>query len=134
AFRKALAAAGITREMREAQDAAAFEMYMRPAIAACAGSGFVHPLSLAVIYDSITHGSYNKIRDRVRLTDVNGGFEKAWVTEYVRQRDAWLASIPRLRTTRYRTRFFLNQIALGRWELELPLRVNGVTINASDIK
>src|SRR5690606_16980049 len=39
AFRKALAAAGITREMREAQDAAAFEMYMRPAIAACAGSG-----------------------------------------------------------------------------------------------
>src|SRR5690606_17105562 len=73
------------------------------------------------------------IRDRVRVTDVKSDFEKAWVTEYVRQRDAWLASISRLRATRYRTRFFLNQIALGRWDFELPLKVNGVAIKASDI-
>ncbi len=133
-FKKALAAAGVTREMREAQDAVAFDLYMRPAIAACAGSGFRLPLSLAVVHDSITHGSYNKIRDRVRV-DAAGpeDFEKAWITEYVRRRDAWLASIPRLRATRYRTRFFLNRIALGRWEAALPLRVHGRLITASDL-
>ncbi len=126
-FKKALASAGITREMREAQDAVAFERYMVPAIRACIGSGFRLPLSLAVIYDSMTHGSYNKIRDRVRGVDP-ANYEKAWITEYVRQRDAWLAAIQRLRSTRYRTRFFLNQIAVGRWELTLPLNVNGVLL------
>ncbi len=126
-FKKALASAGITREMRDAQDAVAFERYMVPAIRACIGSGFRLPLSLAVIYDSMTHGSYNTIRDRVRGVDP-ANFEKAWITEYVRQRDAWLASILRLRSTRYRTRFFLDQIAIGRWELTLPLSVHGVLL------
>lgn len=130
-FARALRAAGMTAEMRAAQDAVAHELYMVPAIEACSGSGFTLPLSLAVIYDSITHGSYERIRDRVRLgrEDMEPRFlEKAWVTEYLRQRDAWLASIPRLNATRYRTRFFLDQIALGRWELELPLSVRGTRI------
>jgi hypothetical protein len=52
-------------------------------------------------------------------------FEKAWITGYVRQRDRWLRSVPRLRTTSYRTKFFLDQIKVGRWELELPLDVHG---------
>jgi chitosanase len=130
-FKKALAAAGLTREMRSAQHRIAFDMYMRPAIAACAGSGFKLPLSLAVIYDSMTHGSYHKIRDWVRVTPAtpSQSFERQWITEYVRRRDAWLASMPRLRATRYRTRFFLSRIALGKWHLELPIRVNGVLIS-----
>ncbi|MBX3265509.1 MAG: chitosanase [Acidobacteria bacterium] len=128
-FRRALAAAGHTREMREVQDAVAFERYMLPAIRACEGSGFRLPLSLAVIYDSMTHGSYNKIRDRVRISPAGkGDFEKSWITAYVRERDAWLGSIPRLRSTRYRTRFFMNQIATGRWGLELPINVHGALI------
>lgn len=127
-FKKALSATGATPEMREAQESVAFERYMRPAIVACEGSGFTLPLSLAVIYDSMTHGSYHTIRDRVRLSRSGmtpTEFEKRWVTEYVRRRDAWLASIPRLRAARYRTRFFLNQITAGRWHLKLPLNVNG---------
>lgn len=130
-FRAALAAAGVTSEMRAAQGSVAFERYMLPAIHACEGSGFALPLSLAVIYDSMTHGSYEKIRDRVRISpysDKPHVFEKAWITEYVRQRDAWLASVPRLNKTRYRTQFFLQQIAVGRWELELPLTVRGVRL------
>ena len=128
-FRRALAAAGHTREMRVAQEAVAFERYMLPAIRACEGSGFRLPLSLAIIYDSMTHGSYNKIRDRVRISPASaGGFEKRWITEYVRERDAWLGSIPRLRSTRYRTRFFLSRIAAGRWDLELPINVHGALI------
>lgn len=130
-FKKALIAAATTSEMKAAQHHVLFERYMRPAIAACEGSGFTLPLSLAVIYDSMTHGSYHLIRDRVRLTRsglIAAAFEKAWITEYVLKRDAWLNAIPRLRSTRYRMRFFLDQIAVGRWQLELPLRVNGTAI------
>ena len=123
-FKKALKAAAVTREMRFAQNQVAFERYLKPAIEACHGFGFTLPLSLAVIYDSINHGSWEKIRDRVGKCDS----EKAWITEYVRQRDAWLKSVPRLMTTRYRTRFFLDQIAVGHWELELPFTVHGIRL------
>lgn len=123
-FRSALRSAGMTAEMRAAQEEVAFERYMLPAVQACEGSGFVLPLSLAVIFDAMTHGSYEKIRDRVspRLS------EKAWITEFVRKRHTWLGSIPRLAKTRYRTRFFLEQIMTGRWDLALPLRVHGVLL------
>ncbi|HMO82028.1 MAG TPA: chitosanase [Pyrinomonadaceae bacterium] len=135
-FRQALAAAGPTPQMRAAQDTVAYERYMLPAVAACAGSGFVLPLSLAVIYDSMTHGSYHTIRDRIRIPrgELSAeAFEKRWITEYTRRRDVWLGSIPRLRATRYRTRFFLGQIAIGRWRLELPLNVNGYLLTTNDI-
>jgi hypothetical protein len=59
--------------------------------------------------------------------------EHEWILRYVEARDAWLASIPRLAATRYRTRFFLNQIKLQNWELSLPVRPNGVTITAEII-
>lgn len=139
-FKKALKAAAITREMREAQKHVAFEMYLKPAINACEGSGFMHPLSLAVVYDSMIHGSWEKIRDRVRITPNRVGEqgelwpdEKKWITEYVRKRDAWLAANPRLAATRYRTRFFLNQIAISNWDLRLPMKVQGVTLTDSMI-
>jgi chitosanase len=168
-FKKALRAAGITREMREAQERVAFERYLKPAIEACEGSGFVLPLSLAVVYDSMTHGSWEKIRVRVTHSGVKCvgpassadiaaepgegtsrepaalitpkgvtlagtpkgvtlADEKAWITEYVRKRHAWLRSVPRLASTSYRTKFFLDQIATGRWNLELPLNVHGVKL------
>ncbi len=132
-LKAALRAAGVTSEMREAQMLIARERYLKPAIAACDGSGFREPLSLAVIYDSMTHGSYALIRDRVRVARTAANFERLWITEYVRCRDAWLASIPRLNVTRYRTRFFLMQIALGRWELKLPLTVHGVRLTNESI-
>ncbi len=130
-FRNALRAAGMTREMREAQDRIAHDKYLAPAIAACEGSGFVLPLSLAVIYDSLTHGSYEKIRDRVSINgfaEPSIEFEKEWIRKYVNARHAWLGSIPRLRSTRYRTQFFENQIKIGRWQLELPMIVHGVRL------
>lgn len=116
AFKKALQAAAVTAEMRDAQEFVGEQMYLKPALNACDGSGFKLPLSLAVIYDSLIHGSYAKIRDRVKMPqDLSGEIaEKAWVTSYVRERDRWLGSIVRLRATRYRTRFFLEQIAVGR--------------------
>lgn len=131
---KALKAAAATNEMRAAQHAVGFERYLRPAIEACEGSGFITPLALAVIYDSINHGSWEKIRDRVLLpaptNDLNARlvFEKAWISQYVSKRHDWLRSVPRLRSTAYRTSFFLAQIDRRNWNLELPLFVHGATL------
>ncbi|MEP6849999.1 MAG: hypothetical protein ABI999_14165, partial [Acidobacteriota bacterium] len=58
--------------------------------------------------------------------DAGAAIERAWITTYVRKRDAWLASVKRLAASRYRTRFFLNQIAVANWELRLPVRVQGI--------
>jgi chitosanase len=121
AFKKALRAAGLTSEMRAAQVFVAERLYLAPAVAACAGSGFVEPLSLAVVYDSINHGSYEKIRDKVPA----GLPERQWIAAYVRVRDEWLRSVPRLKKTAYRTAFFAGEIRRENWRLEPTLNVNG---------
>ena len=122
-FRNSLRAAGITDEMKQAQVDIALERFLRPAECECERMRFTSPLALAVIHDSMVHGSWIKIRDRITRRG-----EHEWIREYVETRDKWLASIPRLASTRYRTRFFLNQIKLQNWELNLPLRANGVAI------
>lgn len=124
-LKAALKAAAATTEMRSAQEEIATERYMRPALSECERLGFTLPLSLAIVYDSITHGSWSKIRDMIRVTPKN---EKGWMTAYILRRDAWLRSIPRLTKTTYRTKFFLSQIMTGRWTLELPMTVHGVRL------
>ena len=167
AFRNALRAAGITDEMKQAQVDIASERFLEPAVTECSRLGFKSPLALAVVYDSMTHGSWEKLRDKVLKSShpdarsevtgfssppARGGVapasgdevvgaadgvvlsrERQWLIAYVQMRDAWLASIPRLAATRYRTRFFFNQIKLQNWELKLPVRVQGVTISRSTI-
>lgn len=128
-FKKALAAAGVTREMKEAQLAVAEDRYLRPAIEICERLGFTLPLSLAVVYDSSVHGSWERIAARVTRLRANAD-EKAWITEYVRRRHIWLTAFKRLKATNYRTRFFLDQIAIGNWGLKLPMTVHGVRLAA----
>lgn len=120
-FKKALRAAAVTREMREAQTHIAFEKYMLPAIAECRRLGFSLPLSLAVVYDSVVHGSFEAVRDDVPPAET----EKKWIAAYVERRNTWLRSCPRLKKTAYRTRFFLKQIEDENWQLRLPADVNG---------
>lgn len=123
--------------MQQAQREIAFEKYLKPALDACEGSDFNYPLSLAVIYDSINHGSYDKIRDKVKIAMPGNGsmkpeeFERLWITQYTRKRDEWLESVPRLAKTDYRTDFFLAQIARGNWHLKLPMTVHGFTLTES---
>lgn len=124
-LKQALKAAAETTEMKTAQESVAYDLYMKPAIAICSRYGFVEPLSLAVVYDSVVHGSFFRIARSVAVGYAN---EREWVTAYVRRRDAWFASYPRLRKTRYRTRFFLEQIAKSNWQLRLPINVQGVLI------
>lgn len=128
-LKKALKEAGNTPEMQQAQREIAFENYLKPALEACEGSDFDLPLSLAVIYDSLNHGSYAKIRDKVKLTLPPSikpdEYEKEWITQYTQKRDKWLESVPRLAATDYRTDFFLAQIARNNWQLKLPMTVHG---------
>lgn len=119
-FKNALRAAAVTAEMKTAQRETAFRLYLKPAIDICEKRGFVLPLSLAVVYDSIVHGSFDVLARKTR-----GDTEKAWIMSYVRRRHLWLTNIARLKKTSYRTRFFLEQLAIGNWELRLPLNVNG---------
>lgn len=129
-FKKALIAAAVTREMKEAQHFVATTRYLQPAIDICTRMGFTLPLSLAVVYDSVVHGSWERIAARVGTrTSLPASDEKGWITEYVRKRHIWLTAIVRLRSTTYRTRFFLNQIATGNWDLKLPLMVHGVRLS-----
>jgi len=123
-FKNALKAAASTKEMRGAQEAVAFERYLRPAIEECERVGFAMPLSLAVVYDSIVHGSWERLRDRTGVV----GNETDWIRKYVTTRDRWLKSVSRLKKTSYRTQFFLGQIATSRWRLELPMNVHGVRL------
>lgn len=126
-LRNALRAAAVTREMKSAQDAVAFDRYLGPAIALCGKLGFTRPLSLAVVCDSLVHGSFYRV---ARGVAADRDDEQTWITAYVRRRDGWLASYPRLTATRYRTRFFLNQIAISNWDLRLPLNVHGVRVSS----
>lgn len=131
-FKSALKAAAISREMRLAQESAAFEMFLLPAIEICERMGFRAALSLAVVHDSIVHGSWERIRDRVSLKRdtvvAPADYEKAWISEYVRRRGEWLRSIPRLQSTIYRIEFFQRQIEQNNWALNLPVMVNGIPL------
>lgn len=114
--------------MQRAQKEIAFEKYMRPSIEACEGSNFNYPLSLAVVYDSKNHGSYDKIRDRVQLelpaSIKPEEFEREWITEYCKQRYKWLhSSRGVLKNTVNRPQTFLELIKKDNWNLDLPLDV-----------
>jgi chitosanase len=127
-FKQALKSAAATPEMRASQDSIAFERYMKPAVDECRALGLTLPLSLAVVYDSMVHGSWPKLSAQIGpVRD-----EKVWIKRYVETRHEWLRSIGRLRTTSYRTSFFLKEIARGNWQLKLPMYVHGYLLKASD--
>lgn len=129
-FKNALRAAGSTAPMREAQRAIAYERYMRPAVSECRALGFERPLSLAVVYDSMVHGSWERLANNLGPV----GEEMSWIKRYLEVRDSWLRSMPRLRVTAYRTRFFLTQTARGNWDLKLPVTVNGFLLTEKILK
>lgn len=128
-FKKALRSAAITAEMKAAQNEIAIAKYLRPAMKVCTQMGFASPLTLAVVYDSVTHGSWEYLAGRVHLPAKSEGegthIEKSWITDYVRLRHRWLTDIRRLKITNYRTKFFLDQIAISNWDLNLPMTVHG---------
>jgi chitosanase len=123
--------------MRDTQDQFFDAVYWQPAQRACANLGITTPLGAAVVYDSFVHGSWAPMRKRT--SDALGGDpadkgERAWITAYVQQRRAWLATNARkdLQATVYRMDAFQRLLANDMWALTLPLVVRGCEIsNAS---
>lgn len=129
-----LRAAGDDPVMRDAQDAFFDRVYWRPAEAHAGRIGAGSALGHAVIYDSVVHGSWPLIRDRV--TDAMGPIgptvdERTWIGRYVSMRSDWLGghSNALLRRTAYRMAAFADLIGRDAWALPLPLWVRGVEIS-----
>jgi chitosanase len=117
--------------MRDIQDEFFDEVYFEPAMKAAERTGIVTPLGRAVVYDSVVHGSWTRIRDRVAGT-VESLSEPGWIGAYVAARRSWLQTHPRadLRATGYRMDALGRLIDLGAWGLELPIVVRGAEISA----
>jgi chitosanase len=119
--------------MRDVQDRFFDETYWQPAETFAIDLGFVQPLSMAVVYDSVVHGSWARIRDRTTAiagSPAQAG-EQRWTRQYVDVRRAWLAASPRddLRPTVYRMDAFIRMIALDLWDLALPIVVRGAEVS-----
>lgn len=119
--------------MRETQDRFFDVGFWQPAVRAASTRGIQSSLGTAVVYDSMVHGSWAKIRgdtDRAFGTVDQIG-ERAWIKGYVTTRRKWLAthSIAILRNTVYRMDAFQRLIDLNQWGLALPLVVRGAEIS-----
>lgn len=132
AFRGLLRDSGEDPVMRAVQDAFFDRAYWMPATQSASNVGIATALGVTVVYDSKVHGSWNAMRDR---TDREHGSvkdlgERAWIGHYIAERRAWLVScadpLPR---TVYRMEEFAGLIGAAKWDLSLPLRVRGVTID-----
>jgi len=134
AFRALLTEAGSDPVMQDEQDQFFNRVYWDPAARAAQLFGFAEPLSTAVIYDSLIHGSWSALRDRTngRHGVPKSCGEKKWVAAYVGERRDWLASSSNalLRRTAYRMDAFAKLMAEDNWSLGIPLRVCGVSVDA----
>ena len=120
--------------MRDVQDEFFDDRYFDPAMKTAGNIGISTPLGCAVVYDSLVHGSWDRIRERVKGTPVTLG-EQQWITAYVGKRRDWLAASTRadLRATVYRMDAISRLIELDQWGLELPLVVRGAEISAATL-
>lgn len=100
-FKKTLRSAAVTSEMKVAQREIAFEIYLRPALEICEARRFVLPLLLAVVYDSVTHGSWERVSAAVgrtghwprcpKLSDTSAGCRSREVQDYPQIVFLWTA-------------------------------------------
>lgn len=119
--------------MKKAQDALFDSYYFEPALGWFRQMGFKKPLSLLVIYDSHIHsgGILAFLRKRFpAYPPAKGGKEEDWISQYVDARHHWLKhhSNKILRKTIYRTQCFKDQIKAGNWDLDAPVRTQGITL------
>ena len=125
---------GAEKKMQEAQDEVFDENYFLPALNACKSMGLVHPLSLAVIYDTCIHsgpGMVGAMRNKfAAVPPAKGGDEKVFIRQYLDARRGWLASSanPLVQKTVYRMDAFFALVNADAWDLKTPLTVRNVRI------
>jgi chitosanase len=133
-FRDLLATAGRNDPlMGEVQEEMFNELYMEPAIRWGENEGMTLPYSFLIICDSFLHsgsilGSIRKMFGE--KTPKNGGREKVWIAEYIDARHRWLTNHGNslVRTSSYRTRYYLLLLALNDWYLDAThtIAMNGI--------
>jgi chitosanase len=132
-FHNLLRASADDLVMRDTQDEFFDSEYWATADRIARRDGICTPLGVAVVYDSVVHGSWPMIRRRVNesLGMVEDTDERTWITEYVKARHDWLANHRRLdlRPTVYRMASLGRLIEQEAWMLELPLVVRRLEIN-----
>jgi len=136
-LRNILHDAGGDPVMHDAQNQFFDRVYWNPAVQSAANLKFEKALSTAVIYDSCIHGSWQRVREMTTgqgAPDVVG--EAKWIGNYVMTRKSWLGNStnPLLQRTVYRMESFEQLIKNTAWDLPLPLRVRGVTIDAGALE
>lgn len=133
AFKHLLKQAGDDPVMHTVQDNFFDVEYWQPAVSAAAKIPLTLPLGVGVVYDSLIHGSWPMIRDRTnKVCDIAQEGEKAWTQAYVHTRLHWLANHARadLRACTYRMTGFQKIIDADNWNLDIPITVQGVKIDA----
>jgi chitosanase len=137
-LRNVLHDAGGDPVMHDVQNQFFDSVYWKPAAQSATNLGFKDPLSTAVVYDSCIHGSWQKVRDMTNAQFGAAGVkgERPWIENYVQTRKNWLGSSPNplLQRTVYRMESFEQLIASALWDLNLPLRVRGVNIDADALE
>ncbi|MFB2978541.1 peptidoglycan-binding protein [Microseira sp. BLCC-F43] len=131
-LRSLLQKAGEDPVMQDVQDAFFDRVYWNPSVKNAENMGIQTALGVAVVYDSVVHGSWQLMRDRT----LNQGTvatlgEQSWIKSYIDIRREWLANhrITLLRKTVYRMDSFKQLIANQKWDLTLPLMVRGLVIS-----
>lgn len=136
-FRNLLEEAGHDPLMWECQDRFFDRIYWNVAVQRAANVGVSRALSSTVVYDSTIHGAWPLVTTRTRERHGSPGDigEEAWIAQYVAERRSWLATNanPGLHPTVYRMDAFQGLIQAGRWDLDLPLRVRGLTIDEESL-
>jgi chitosanase len=135
AFKTWLRQAGVTAEMKAAQENVFDENYMNPALAECARCDFVEPLSLAIVYDAYIQGGWAKCRDNTNFQHKRAVPEKQWITDYLNVRTAYLKGLKSkaAQASVYRPQAFQALVRTGNWSLKTPFIVRGRTIEENEL-
>lgn len=134
-LRRLLEQAGDDPVMQIVQDGFFDRVYWAPALKSAAFIGAQSALGTTVVYDSLIHGSWHRLRDRTneRHGPLNELGENDWIARYIETRREWLAnhSIAILTRTVYRMDALKALIADTNWSLTLPITVRGHRLDNS---
>jgi chitosanase len=132
-FKNLLSRAGADPVMQQAQDAFFDNGYWQPANRTAATIPLKTPLGITTIYDSKVHGHCDAIVAATAASFAGAAaVEPDWVARYIAIRRAWLANNPKviLRACVYRMDELQKLVDTGKWNLDPPLTVRGITITA----
>jgi chitosanase len=115
---------------RKIQDLCFVSLYINKGYSKADEYGVKTHLGIAVIIDSVLHGSLDDVANEFpELRPSRGGNEKIWVKAYLNARIKWLTDKGKpLSNTTYRPLSFLDAIEKDNWDLSKPFIANGTTI------